>query len=215
MNCQCQGIEELFNRQQVAKELSHYRRNGPDRTTRMLVEAILGIIKKEGFERLTLLDIGGGVGAIQHELLEAGVDRAVGVDASTAYIEAAREEAQRRGIADRVSYRHGDFAGLADQILPADIVTLDRVICCYPDLHKLVVASARRASKVYGLVFPRDLWWIRVGVAIANLFFRLRGNPYRGYVHPTKAVEALLRKADLQRKYYRRTMVWQVMVYTR
>ena len=93
--CQCQGIEELFSQEYVAKELSRYRSKGPDRTTRILTEAITEL----GVEGLTLLDIGGGVGAIQYELLASGVDQATNVEASTAYIEAAREEAQRRRLA--------------------------------------------------------------------------------------------------------------------
>ncbi len=209
--CQCQGIEELFSKQFVAKELSRYRLKGPDKTTRMLTEAI----KDAGVEGLTLLDIGGGVGAIQHELLASGVDQATDVEASAAYIEAAREEAQQRRLADRVNFKHGNFVDLAADIQPADIVTLDRVICCYNDMERLVSLSAERARKFYGLVYPRDTWWVKIGLRAENLFFRLRRSHYRTYSHPTKAVEALVNSSGLKRRSYRQTMVWQVVVYTR
>jgi magnesium-protoporphyrin O-methyltransferase len=87
---QCQGIEEVFSQEYVRRELKHYRRKGPGKTTRMLTEAI----EKEGVEGLSLLDIGGGVGAIQHELIAAGVREVTSVDASTAYLE--RPEAEKR-----------------------------------------------------------------------------------------------------------------------
>ncbi len=209
--CQCQGIEELFSQQYVTKELSRYRAKGPDKTTRMLTEAI----KKEGIDGLTLLDIGGGLGAIQHELLEAGVQDVTNVEASTAYLTAARAEAQRRGLADHVNYHHGNFVDLAAEIAPTDIVTLDRVICCYHDMEKLVGLSAARARKLYGLVYPRQAWWVKIGLALENIFFRLRRSPYRAFFHPTEAVEAVLGSYGLKRRTYRQTLVWQVVVYTR
>jgi magnesium-protoporphyrin O-methyltransferase len=209
--CQCQGIEELFGQQYVTKELSRYRAKGPDKSTRILTEAI----KEEGVDGLTLLDIGGGVGAVQHELLGAGVDHATSVEASTAYLTAARAEAQRRGHAEQVTYFHGNFVDLAADIAPADIVTLDRVICCYHDMENLVGLSAARARRLYGLVYPRDTWWIKIGLAIENFFYRFRGSPFRTFSHPTEAVEAILSSHGLKRHFYQRTLAWQVVVYTR
>jgi 2-polyprenyl-3-methyl-5-hydroxy-6-metoxy-1,4-benzoquinol methylase len=209
--CQCQGIEELFSEQLVAGELSSYRAKGPSKTTRIMTDAL----KKEGIQGLSLIDIGGGVGAVQHELLNAGVQNATDVDASQAYINAARGEAQRRGLADRVIFQYGNFVDLAAQIPPADIVTLDRVICCYPDMEKLVSLSAARARKFYALVYPRDDWWLRIGAAIMNFFFRLRRNPFRIFPHPTQAVEALIASNGLKRRFYRATPIWQVVVYSR
>jgi magnesium-protoporphyrin O-methyltransferase len=209
--CQCQGIEELFSQQYVNKELSRYRAKGPDKTTRMLTEAI----KVEGVGGLTLLDIGGGVGAVQHELLEAGIQEVTSVEASSAYLNAAKEEAYRRRLADRVSYHHGNFVDLASDIAPADIVTLDRVICCYHDMEKLVGLSAERARKLYGLVYPRDAWWVKMGLAVENFFFRLRRSYYRTYSHPTKSVESLVKSSGLKRRSYRQTLFWQVVVYSR
>jgi magnesium-protoporphyrin O-methyltransferase len=201
----------VFSQGYVSKELSSYRRKGPVKTTRMLVEAI----KEAGVDGLTLLDIGGGVGAIQHELLDAGVKGATNVDASLAYIQAARDEAQRRGYAERVSHHYGNFVDLAADIASADIVTLDRVICCYDDMEKLVSLSAERARKIYGLVYPRDTWWVKIALVIGNLFARLQRSPYRAFVHPTQSVESLVRHVGLKRASYRQTFVWQVVVYTR
>lgn len=209
--CQCQGIEELFSQQYVTKELSRYRTKGPDKTTRILTEAITEM----GVDGFTLLDIGGGVGAIQHELLASGVDQVTNVEASTAYLNAAKAEIQRRGLADRVSFYHGNFVDLAADIPPADIVTLDRVICCYPDMERLVGLSAARARKLYGLVYPRDTWWVKIALVLQNFFFRLRRSPFRAFVHPAESVEAILGKNGLKRRFYHRTFVWQVAVYTR
>jgi len=212
MHCtQCQGIEEVFSQEYVERELSRYRAKGAPKTTRMLTESL----KEQGVEGMTLLDIGGGVGAVQHDLLGAGVEQVTGVDASRAYLNAAQAEAQRRGHADRVRYRHGNFVDLAQEVGPADIVTLDRVICCYDDMEKLVSLSAQRARKLYGLVYPRDAWWVKLGLAIGNFFLLLQRSRYRTFCHPTAAVEALVSASGLQRQAYRQTLIWQVVVFTR
>lgn len=207
--CQCQGIEELFNEKNAAQELSRYRQKGADRTTRIMIDAL----KKEGIQGLTLLDIGGGIGAIQHALLEAGVQQATDVDASRAYIKAARQEAERRGLSERVAFRHGNFIDLAEEVSPADIVTLDRVLCCYPDVENMVRLSVARARKLYGLVYPRDTWWIKIGASILNFIFRLQKNPFRIFPHPTYMVEEMIQKNGFKRHFHFHTLIWQVVVY--
>jgi methyltransferase family protein len=211
MSCcrQCQGIEAEFNAGVVRRQLDRYRRQGPARTTQLLVDALIA----EGVDGLTLLDIGGGVGAIPHALLAAGVARAAAVEASAAYASAARAEAERRGLADRVALTHGDFVALAPEVAPADIVTLDRVICCYPDMPALVGLSAARARRLYGLVYPRDAWWVRLGLALIDGAYRLRRKPFRVFAHSSAAVEERLRDGGLTRRFHRTTPVWQVAVY--
>ena len=209
--CQCEGIEETFDAKVAARDLKRYRAKGPRKETRMLLDAL----RAEGVEGMTLLDIGGGVGAIQHELLGDGVSGATNVDASSAYLGAAREEARRRGHSDRVSYHHGNFVDLAPDIEPADIVTLDAVICCYHDMEALVGLSAKRARKLYGFVYPKDRWWMRLASALGNFYFWARRRSFRTYLHPTRAIEAVVRENGLRRRYYSKTIWGQVVVYGR
>ncbi len=207
--CQCQGIESMFDRSTAQSNLKDYRRHGAAKTTRMLEQAVIAA----GVQGKSLLDIGGGIGAIQIDLLKAGAAQATDVDASRAYLEAAQEEATRQGLADRVTYHHGNFIDLAPEIPPADIVTLDRVICCYHDMPALVNASASRAAQTYALVYPRDTWWIRYGFPLGNIFMRLRGSHFRFFVHPTAAVEVILNGLGFKRRYRDQTLFWQVAVY--
>ena len=151
---QCEGIELTFNEEAADDDLRVYRGEGPDETTAWLLDDL----KARGVEGLTLLDIGGGVGAIQHELLSSGAASAVHVDASSAYIGAAQREAKRRKLKDKIEWLHGNFVELAPDLQPAAIVTLDKVICCYDDMPALVRASARLAGRYYGIIVPRDTW---------------------------------------------------------
>ena len=211
---QCQGIERFFDQREAQAKLKQYRNNGPRKTTRVLIDAI----KAEGVEGRTLLDIGGGVGVIQHELLKAGATSSVGVDASKAHTQAAREEGDAQGHAGRMSFHHGDFveiAKIAGNIQPADIVTLDRVICCYHDLDSLVGLSAQQAGSLYGIIYPRDNWLLRTLFSAFNTYLWLRRNPFRLFVHPASAVDGLLHRHGFQGRFHHKTLLWQVAVYGR
>ena len=109
MACSCCAFgntaDEHFNADKVAKELAQYRRKGPGPTTRRLRDGLVSAGLREG----TLLDIGGGLGILSLELLEAGFTRAVVVDTSSAYLAAAAEEATRRGRSEFAEFTHGDF----------------------------------------------------------------------------------------------------------
>src|SRR5260370_4328492 len=118
-HCQCDGIERCFNVQRITKELARYRQRGPAKNTRLLVEALLAELQAQGIEGRTLLDIGGGIGAIPHLLLEDGMRQAMVVEASAAYLAAAREEAERRGLAKQLSFQHRALGTLAPSIPPA------------------------------------------------------------------------------------------------
>jgi 2-polyprenyl-3-methyl-5-hydroxy-6-metoxy-1,4-benzoquinol methylase len=208
----CQGVDDMFGERTAAHDLRRYRKRGPSKSTRALVEQIVG----EGVDGATVLDVGGGVGAIQQELLAAGAERATTVEASRAYLRAARDEAARRGTVDRIAYLEGDFVDVAERVEPADVVTLDRVICCYPDMEALVGRSAERARRLYGLVYPRDTWWVRLGVRATNAVMRLRRSAFRAHVHRPADVDAALRRSGLELRGHRHTgPVWQVALYAR
>jgi magnesium-protoporphyrin O-methyltransferase len=210
MTCsQCLGIEREFDRRTAENDLRRYRRDGAGRSTRILVEALLA----SGVEGQTLLDIGGGVGAIQHALLGAGAVSATSVDASSAYLAAAQEEAARRGLAERIRALHGDFVTLAPTIAPADIVTLDRVICCYHDMRSLVDASAWRARRLYAIVYPRPSWWLRPAFRTMNLWLRLRRSPFRVFLHQEAEIEAGVQRHGLQPRFKRSVGVWRVSLF--
>ncbi|MEX2143548.1 MAG: methyltransferase domain-containing protein [Anaerolineales bacterium] len=208
---QCEGIELIFDEDNADEDLRAYRAEGPDQTTAWLLDEL----KAQGVEGLTLLDIGGGVGAIQHELLSDGVSSAVHVDASSAYIAAAKREAKRRKLAERITWHHGNFVDLAPDLQTADIVTLDKVICCYDDMPALVRASTRLAGRYYGIILPRNTWWFRAAAWVMNAFQRIIRNPYRMFVHPHEKIEALIRRAGFKRSFTRHNLLWHVAVYTR
>jgi magnesium-protoporphyrin O-methyltransferase len=209
--CQCQSIDATFDRLLAQQQLRKVRRRGPQKTTRILLEAL----KARGVKDRTLLDIGGGVGVIQHDLLSSGAAAVTSVDASSAYLAVSRAEAERLGHAGRIHYYYGNFVELAPGIPPADIVTLDRVICCFDEMEVLVGVSSAKARGTYGVVYPRSAWWVRLGVAIANLSLAVRGNPFRIFTHDSAAVEEVIRAQGLTRVSHHTSGMWQVVVFAR
>ena len=207
----CTDSESLFSERAARRDLKRYRRKGPTGITRELLHAL----QEQDGAAGTLLDIGGGVGALQHELLGSGFTHAVHVDASRAYLEASAHEAERQGHGDRIEQHHGDFVELADSIAPADVVTLDRVVCCYPDMPSLVRASAARAERLYALSYPRVRWITRVGRRLGNAWFRVRGSCFRTYLHPPREIEAQVERNGFRRVASGRTLLWHAAVYRR
>jgi magnesium-protoporphyrin O-methyltransferase len=175
----------------------------------MLLEAI----EAAGIENGSFLDVGGGIGVIQHELMAVGASGGSHVDGSPAYLAVAREEGTRRGHGDRIGYRGGDFVDLAHQLDRADLVTLDRVICCYPDMPALVDASAQKATRLYGIVFPRGHLVNRVIFGLINLVQTLRRRPFKVFLHDTVGVENRLRTHGFRKHVHRTSFLWQVHLY--
>lgn len=210
-SCQCEGIEAQFDEENAESDLDDYRKDGPSKVTKVLIDTINHL----GVEGLTLLDIGGGVGSIQHELIRAGVEKVASVDASSAYLAAGKKEAERQGHAEKINFKHGNFVDIGPKLNPADIVTLDKVICCYDEMQTLVNASLKLAKKIYGVIFPIDFWLFKVGVNVLNFFGRLFHNPFQIFAHPTVEIEKIIKSNGFKRNFYKRMGIWQVILYTK
>jgi magnesium-protoporphyrin O-methyltransferase len=211
--CAC-AVGNEFGERAARKDRDAFRRKGPDRTTAWLIEGLRGGPSGD-VAGLAVLDIGAGVGAVHLTLLGAGATSAVDVDGSPAYVAVARAEAARLGVAGAVRHVTGDFVELAPSIEPADLVALDRVVCCYPDMDALVRESVARARLRYGVVYPRDRAWIRAIERVANATSRMFRQRFRIWVHPTARVDGIIRAAGFAPALERRTVFWQVVVYER
>ncbi len=209
-NC-CQMENNTFGEDTAKADIKGYRKNGPAKQTRL----ILGAIRSLGLKNAGLLDIGGGIGAIHHELLEDVASRATHVDASSAYLNAAKEEASRRGHTERVNFVHADFTDVADGLPKVDVVTLDRVVCCYPDFRGLLKAAAEHSHQAIAFTYPREVWYLRIGFKIVNFFQNLRKDPFRIFLHPIAEMDSLLRREGFERVAIDRLFVWEMSCYQR
>ncbi|HEX9093938.1 MAG TPA: SAM-dependent methyltransferase [Coriobacteriia bacterium] len=209
--CTPSGYRTIFGAKTAEREARRYRRKGLAGTARWLAEALEGA----GVTGRSVLEVGGGIGEIQLELLKAGATRAVNVELATQYETVASELIRAHGLEGSVERRLGDFVRQAHGIDPAEVVVLHRVVCCYPDADALVGSAADRARRLLVLTFPVDRWWIRWGVAAANALLALRGSTFRGYVHATDAVRSAAERHGLRTTQHRRGLIWQLLAFER
>jgi 2-polyprenyl-3-methyl-5-hydroxy-6-metoxy-1,4-benzoquinol methylase len=197
-----------YDGRDAEKDLAKWRSGSLHPATQELID----VIRAEGVVGAVLLDIGAGVGAVHMTLLEAGAASAVDVDASREYLATARTEAERRGLADRVGHRYGDVVELAAELPPADIVTLDSVICCYSYLPTILGAAVRPGPRLVGLTYPRDVWWMRAFMRLFNLSHVLRRSPARYFIYRHAQVNRLIAEAGFVNAHEGGTRAWRVVL---
>jgi len=200
-----------YDGRDAEKDLASWRCRGPRPATQELIDAI----QVHRVDGAALLDVGAGVGAVHIALLEAGAASAVDLDASREYLAAAHGEAERRGLVDRVQYRYGDLVELAADLPPADIVTLDSVICCYPYLPALIAAAVTGSPRLVGMTYPRDVWWMLAYVRLFNMAHAVRRSPVRGFSHRHRQVRGLMAAAGYAEIHDGGSPGWRVVLYGR
>ncbi len=95
------------------------------------------------------------------------------------------------------------------------MVTLDRVVCCYPDAEALLQKAAGRARQLLAFTYPRDRWYVRTLIVLENLWMRITGKEFRAFVHTPDRMGAVLESAGLVRDTRRETLVWTLDLYRR
>lgn len=209
--CCARGYERFFGARVARRDAKRYRRRGLDRTAQRLVDEVAA----RGVAGATVLEPGGGVGAIDLELLKRGAGHATVVELSHGYDDAAAALVTEAGADEQIDRRHGDFVEEASLVDEADVVVMHRVVCCYPDPERLVGAAAERARRLLALSFPRETWWLRWGSRAANVFFRLVGG-VETYIHSPAAVEQAAERAGLTTVVHEPSgHIWRVAVFER
>jgi 2-polyprenyl-3-methyl-5-hydroxy-6-metoxy-1,4-benzoquinol methylase len=173
------------------------------------------LIKRQPTAGRTLLEVGGGIGAIQIELLRAGVDHAVSIELTPTYEDVATELLREAGFVDRVDRRLMDFAEADAQVESADIVVLNRVVCCYPDMPKLAGAAARHAQGLLVLSFPKRTWWTRILLGLGNLGLRAARRQFHVFVHQRDRILAAAEQQGLRTSQVQPGLFWTVVALQR
>ena len=204
--CNARGCDRLFNEKFARKMAKRYRKRGLDKTARKMV----AFLEERGVEGATVLEVGGGVGEIQIELLERGARHSTNLELSPGYDEEATRLLAEHGLADRADRRLHDIATEPELVAPADVVVLHRVVCCYPDYERLLGAVAEHARHAVVFSYPPRNIGSRAFVAGANLFLRIMRREYRTFAHPPRAMLDVLERRGLRRTFARHSFTWQV-----
>jgi SAM-dependent methyltransferase len=207
--CTPAGYRKIFGERAARRDVRKYRRRGLDRAARRMVDFLVD----RGVEGDSVLEVGGGVGAIEIELLKAGAAKTTNVELSPEYEPFAAELLRAAGLEGRVERRLGDF--VREEVPEADDVVLHRVVCCYPDPGALVGAAAKRARRRLVLSFPPDALAFRLGSRLMNTFLALTRTEFRSFVHPNTAILDAARAQGLEPAYEARTPMWRIVGFAR
>jgi len=210
--CDPHGCDDFFGGRFAGKMAKRYRKRGLDRTAARMV----AFLDEQDVEDATVLEIGGGVGEIQLELLKRGAARAVNLELSPAYDREALALVREAGIDEaRVERRLHDIAADPEAVESADVVVLHRVVCCYPDYERLLGAAADRARRALVFSHPRRNLASRAVIAAQNAGLRLTGKQFRTFAHPPGAMLDVCRARGLAPAYGHAGAIWEVEGVTR
>jgi magnesium-protoporphyrin O-methyltransferase len=208
--CHARSAERFFSFF-ARRYRKRFKRKGFEPSQKQLMAGLEQI----GYREASVLDIGCGVGHLHQTLLEQGASTAVGIDLAPKMLSEAKDWADERGLSDRVNYLEGDFMTLDERIDNADICLLDKVVCCYPDAQGLVQKSLASTKRVYGLTYPRDRWFMRLGVGATACFLWLIRSDFRPYVHDPANIECWVSGGGFEKRFEDQTAAWLTQVYVR
>lgn len=212
MACEyCCGADQLFDLKGAKKELKKYKKKGPGKPTKKLIELLF----RNGVENQTLLDIGGGIGANQWAFLENGGKNTMDVDASGGYISVAKSYAKDQGYEEMVDFKKGDFVDYAEEISSADYVSLDKVICCYPDYESLLGAALNKCKISIGLVYPYGGPVAKLFGKLEMIYFWIKKISFGTYIHDPKEVEQFIKNHGFEVVEKTKSFPWHIQVYRR
>ena len=204
--CTPKGYRWIFSERSARAEAKRYRRKGLDATSRRICD----FVKQQGVEGRTVLEVGGGIGAIQIELLKAGAARAVSVELTPTYEEEAKALLREAGLEERVERRVMDFAAAGAAVEGADIVIMNRVICCYPDMPRLAGTASDHERELLVMSYPRRTWWMQVAMFLGNTILSATRREFHIFLHPPGSILATSERRGLRTVLNKSGVIWTV-----
>jgi magnesium-protoporphyrin O-methyltransferase len=205
--CDHDDYQSVFSGRFARRQAKRYRRRGLTPAARDIVD----FTTSQGITGATVLEIGGGVGHLHVELLRRGVSRVTNLEISKNYEDEAARVLEASGMSDRVTRRFLDLAQAPDEVEPADVVVLHRVVCCYPDYAALLRVAAGHARKTLVYSHPAANAVNRAEFGAENLYRRLTRNDFRVFIHPPEAMLHAAESDGLSVAYRQHTRDWDVV----
>ena len=204
--CNPRGCERFFGKRFARRVARKYREGGLDDTAQRMVD----FLAERGVEGATVLEVGGGVGEIQIELLKRGAASAVNLELSPGYDDEAARLLRETGFEGRVERRLHDIAEAPEAVEPADVVVLHRVVCCYPDYERLLGVAAQHARRLLVFSYPPRNAVSRLVIRAQHFVFWLLRWEFRTFAHPPEQMLAVVEQHGLRRTYAHHPLVWQI-----
>jgi 2-polyprenyl-3-methyl-5-hydroxy-6-metoxy-1,4-benzoquinol methylase len=209
--CEPSGYRHLFNTKEADSKLKRYLKKGTNAVATRLIDSLVS----DGIDEQTVIDVGCGIGVLYVELIEQGAKSATGVEISDGYATTASQLHELRGVTDKVTRLTLDFAEAGDAVRPADIVVLDRVVCCYLDWKKLLTSVSEHATGRVAFSFPRENFLSRLSLNLFNLWLRIRKVDFQAFVQPIDQMLALMESKGFTQTFTTNSLQWQGVIFER
>jgi hypothetical protein len=206
--CTPTGYRTIFGAKTVERDARRYRRKGLAGSAGWLLQALTN----DGVNERSVLEVGGGIGSLQIELLEAGASHATNVEIIDSYEAIARALIDEHGLEARVERQIADYARHPDHAPASDIVIMHRVVCCYPDPDTLTAGACSRARDRVAITIPREAWWVKLGFRGMNAWLRLRRIAFRGYVHPHAQILDVATSHGFHATHHDQGLIWESLI---
>ena len=208
MACSCCAGEalDIFGEKGARRELRRYLRNGLGGDDAKLMAAWA---EEGGLDGATVMEVGGGIGQVQTELLRRGAADGRVVEVVSGYEGVAEELARVTEISERTSFVLADLFETPEAVEPADIVVLRRVVCCSPRGPELLGIAAGKARRTLLASYPRDRRLTRAFSRLENALFVLIRKRFRSFVHPPDDLELEAARHGLRRTRVSRGPIWE------
>jgi 2-polyprenyl-3-methyl-5-hydroxy-6-metoxy-1,4-benzoquinol methylase len=205
--CDHDDYQAVFSGRFARRQGKRYERRGLSPAARGIVD----FATSQGIAGATVLEIGGGVGQLQVELLRRGASHVTNLEISENYEAEAARLLEKAGMSDRVTRRFLDVAEGPDEAEPADVVVLHRVVCCYPDYARLLKVAAGHARQTLVYSHPAANVVNRVQFSAENACRWLTRNDFRAFIHPPDGMVRAAESDGLALAYRRHARDWDVV----
>ncbi|KGN30324.1 hypothetical protein N802_09270 [Knoellia sinensis KCTC 19936] len=205
------GYDEVFSTGFSRSMSRRYERRGLSK----LAARMVAFLESRGIRDATVLEIGGGIGDLHVELLRRGAASATNLELSANYEAESRALVERFGLADRVQTLAVDIARTPDTVEAADVVVLNRVVCCYRDVSALLTAAGERAESLLVFSHPTYTALNRALQVLENVGRRVRRQEFRGYLHDPVTMVAAVESTGLRQVMQHRGLIWSIVGFER
>jgi len=205
--CDHDDYQSVFTNRFARRQSRRYQQRGLTPAARSIVD----FAASQGITGATVLEIGGGVGQLQVELLRRGASHVTNLEISQNYEAEAARLLEKAGMTNLVTRRFLDIAQAPDEVEPADVVILHRVVCCYPDYARLLKVAASHARKTLVYSHPAANVVNRVQFSAENAYRRLTRNDFRAFIHPPEGMVRAAESGGLAVTYRHHAWDWDVV----
>lgn len=205
----CCGADLFFNKKMARREFRKYRKKGATGATAKIIQQL----DNNDVTDQHLVDIGGGIGALQWWFLGKGGRLTTDIDASSGYLREAENYAKYMGWDSKAEFIKGDCTEIYPQITRPDYITLDKVVCCYPNYKEILEATCEKSNAFVSLSYPIDGIIAQVVRWFIYLFLRIMKNPFSPYIHSVKDIRKVFASKGYQRLAHDVVFPWHIETY--